>query len=106
MEIYRRANVFERFLALYHSPGLTKDIRKKILHLLVRASQIGGSTTLLTRAAALTWVRSQAAGVDSHESILRKLAQDMYDCCDQERVNKWSAGAMSKIVADIVEVKQ
>ncbi|KAK2766738.1 hypothetical protein FQN54_006052 [Arachnomyces sp. PD_36] len=104
MEIYRRTNVFERFLALYHSPGLTKDLQKKILHLIVRASQIGGSTTLLTRVAAMSWLRSQAADSDSHESILRKLAKDMYDCCDQERVNKWSAGAMSKIVAGVVEV--
>lgn len=101
MEIYRRVNVFERFLTLYHSPGLNKDLKKKILHLLVRATQVGGSTTLLTRAAAMSWVRGQAAGVDSHEAILHKLAQDMYDSCDQERVNKWSAGVMSKVVADI-----
>jgi nucleolar pre-ribosomal-associated protein 1 len=105
MEIYRRANVFERFLSLYHSPGLTNDLRKKIIHLLARACQIGGSTTLLTRVAALSWVRSQAAGADPHEAILRKLAQDMYACCDRERVNTWSSGAISGIVADIAEGK-
>lgn len=95
--------MFERFLTLYHSPGLNKDLRKKILHLLVRATQIGGSTTLLTRAAAMSWVRSQAAGVDPHEAVLHKLSQDMYDCCDKERVNKWSGGAMSTIVVDIAQ---
>lgn len=95
--------MFERFLTLYHSPGLNKDLRKKILHLLVRATQIGGSTTLLTRAAAMSWLRSQAGGVDPQEDILRKLAQDMYDSCDQGRVDKWSAGAMPKVVADIAQ---
>ena len=52
----------------------------------------------------MSWIRSQAAGSDPHEAILRRLAKDMYDCCDQGRVNKWSATALSKIVEDMTDV--
>lgn len=78
MDIYRRAGVFERLFSLYSSPSLTGGLRKKVLHLVYRVCEIGGSTTLITRAAALSWVQGQAAISDAHSSTLRALATELY----------------------------
>ncbi|KAI9827209.1 MAG: hypothetical protein M1832_005346 [Thelocarpon impressellum] len=57
MDIYRRSNVFERFLSLYITPHLPHKLKMKIASLLVRAANTeGGSTTLITRAGVLSWI--------------------------------------------------
>lgn len=104
MEIYRRANVFERILSLYQSPTLGDTVRRKILHVVYRAAQVGGSTTLITRAAIISWIRVQLTGVNVKEApLLRALAQKLYETCDQGRVDTWSSGRMAQQVAEIVQ---
>ncbi|KAK2807477.1 hypothetical protein FQN51_003304 [Onygenales sp. PD_10] len=101
MDLYRRANVFERVLSLYNSPGLTEPLRKMILHLMYRACEVDGSTTLLTRSGAISWVQSQLSAQDSQGGILRGLASEMYKKCDHEWIDKWSGSALPQVVTRI-----
>ncbi|DAA72605.1 TPA_exp: putative Ribosome biogenesis protein URB1 [Trichophyton benhamiae CBS 112371] len=98
MDIYRRAGVFERLFSLYSSPALTGGLRKKVLHLVYRVCEIGGSTTLITRAAALSWVQGQAAISDAHSSTLRALATELYRTSSSEWVDRWSGSALAAAV--------
>jgi nucleolar pre-ribosomal-associated protein 1 len=87
MDNYRRANVFKRVLALYGSTSVG-TAKTKIQHLLYRASQVGGSTTLITRATAISWVQFQMPSANSKEaSVLVAIAQQLYDSCDRERID-------------------
>lgn len=105
MEVYRRANVFERILSLYQSPSLSESAGRKILHIVYRAAQVGGSTTLITRAAVMSWIQVQLAEASVKEaSLLVALAQKLYETSDRERVDAWSHGAIAELLAKIVRV--
>ncbi|KAF2165877.1 hypothetical protein M409DRAFT_66851 [Zasmidium cellare ATCC 36951] len=59
LDIYRRGDVFEKVMALWSSPGAAshKMIRERICELIFRACHVeGGSDTLITRAAVLSWL--------------------------------------------------
>src|SRR5436190_8938346 len=101
MELYRRAKVFERVLSLYNSSALTEPLKKKIVHIIFRACEVGGSTTLLTRSGVLSWIQSQVATADPHGNILRKLANYIYNTCDDVWINRWSGKALPRVVARI-----
>ncbi|KKK17770.1 hypothetical protein P175DRAFT_0498459 [Aspergillus ochraceoroseus IBT 24754] len=103
MDIYRRANVFERVLAFYDSPSAGFSAKRRILHLLFRATQVQGSTTLITRAGIISWIQSQLPGVSGRdESTLTAMAQSLYESSDQDRAAKWSGGAVFQTVEDLV----
>ncbi|EEH22571.2 hypothetical protein PABG_04782 [Paracoccidioides brasiliensis Pb03] len=101
MDLYRRANVFERVLLLYNSPGLTDSLRRMILHLLFRACEVDGSTTLLTRAGAYSWVQGQVAVQDSQSDILREIASELYNRCDREWIDRWSGSTLPQALTRI-----
>lgn len=102
MEIYRRANVFERILSLYQSPTLSASARRKILHVVYRAAQVGGSTTLITRTAIISWIQIQAAEADTQNAtMLSALARVVYETSDHERVDSWSTGTIGRAVKEI-----
>ena len=102
MEIYRRANVLERVLAFYESPSAGFPAKRRILHLLYRSTQVGGSTTLVTRAAIVSWIQSQIVGMNGRDaSTITALAQVVGQSSDQERVDKWSGGALQQTVQGI-----
>ncbi|PGH02951.1 hypothetical protein AJ79_07488 [Helicocarpus griseus UAMH5409] len=101
MDLYRRANVFERVLSLYNSPGLTESLRRMILHLMYRACEVDGSTTLLTRAGALSWVQGQVSVQDRQGDILKAIAREMYDKCGHEWIDKWSGSSLPQVAAGI-----
>lgn len=105
MEIYRRANVFERLLSLYQSPGLNDSARRKILHIVYRAAQVGGSTTLITRAAIMSWIQVQAAETEKGKdaALLGALARTLYDTSDRERVDAWSGGTVERALDEIAQ---
>lgn len=104
MELYRRANVFERILTLYRLPNLGESARRKILHIVYRAAQVGGSTTLITRAAILNWIQLKLIEASPKEApLLRALAQKIFDTCDRERVNAWSHGAIAELVESLAQ---
>ncbi|KAJ9230258.1 hypothetical protein DTO169E5_8493 [Paecilomyces variotii] len=101
LEIYRRANVFERLLSLYNSPTLATSAKRKILHVIYRATQVGGSTTLVTRAATISWIQSQIAGLDNNDLTIKALANAVHDTADHDRINKWSSAALPHVVEHI-----
>lgn len=104
MEVYRRANVFERILSLYQSPSLNESARRKILHIVYRAAQVGGSTTLITRAAVMSWLQVQLAEASVREAaLLKALAQKLYETSDRERVDTWSHGTIAELLTKIVQ---
>lgn len=104
MELYRRANVWERILTLYQLSTLPESARRKILHIVYRAAQVGGSTTLITRAAILSWVEVSLIDASVKEAaLLRALAQKIFDTCDRGRVAAWSHGGAAGLVARIAQ---
>jgi nucleolar pre-ribosomal-associated protein 1 len=102
MEIYRRAGVFERIFSLYSSPITTEPLKKKVLHLIYRACEVRGSTTLLTRAAVMSWIQGQALTRDPNHKILQSLAGELYRTCDQEWLDRWSRSALRDIPGQLV----
>lgn len=103
MDIYRRANVFERVLSFYQSPSLGAGAQRKILHLVYRATQAGGSTTLITRAGAVSWLQSQLPVLNQKEMPLgQALAGAVYSSSDRERVDAWSGGTLGAVIEDIL----
>ncbi|KAL4907565.1 hypothetical protein BDW74DRAFT_189852 [Aspergillus multicolor] len=102
MEIYRRANVFERVLSFYDSPGAGFSAKKKILHLVYRSTQVQGSTTLITRAGIISWVQTQLPAVTGRDaSTLTAMAQSLYQSADNDRTGTWSGGAVQRAVEQI-----
>ena len=102
MEVYRRANVFERILSLYQSPTLGPAARRKILHIVYRAAQVGGSTTLITRSGVISWIQTQVAEANAKEAAqLSALAKSLYETCDRERVDGWSNGTLGRVIDEI-----
>ena len=91
MAIYRKRRAFERIFTLYNNPFLAPGLRDKIIRFLLRATMIeGGSTTLITRFSAMTWLHAQVAGGgDVH---LKVLMERILESCDRARVDKWSKG--------------
>ncbi|KAH7411257.1 ribosome 60S biogenesis N-terminal-domain-containing protein [Cadophora sp. MPI-SDFR-AT-0126] len=92
MSLYRKRLVFEKLLLVYNSTYLGVDLRDKILRIFSRATTIeGGSTTLVTRFSAMTWLEAQVAlggGLS-----LNMLMEKILESCDKKRVKKWSKGA-------------
>lgn len=104
MEVFRRANVFERILSLYQSPSVNDAIRRKILHIIYRAAQVGGSTTLITRAGIISWIQVQAAEAEGEgTALLSALARALYETSDRERVDAWSGGTVERALNGLME---
>ena len=103
MEIYRRAKVFERLLSFYESPSAGFSAKRRILHVLYRSTQVGGSTTLVTRAAVVSWIQSQIVSVGNARDVstISALAEVVGKSSDHERVDKWSGGALMQAVENI-----
>ncbi|KAH8434074.1 NPA1/URB1 family protein [Aspergillus melleus] len=102
MEIYRRANVFERAFAFYESPSTSVSVKRKILHLIYRSTQVQGSTTLITRAGIVSWIQSQIPVVGAKEaSSFSAITNSLHESSDKERVAKWSGGAVGKAVGNM-----
>ncbi|OOF93007.1 hypothetical protein ASPCADRAFT_209651 [Aspergillus carbonarius ITEM 5010] len=103
MDIYRRANVFERALSFYESPSAGYSAKRKVLQLVYRSTQVRGSTTLVTRAGILSWIQSQIPVVTAKDTqTFTAIAQSLKDTSDGDRVSKWSGGAALRAVENIV----
>ena len=103
MNVYRHRNVFESVLSMYPAPHLPSSLRDKILGLILRASGVpGGSTTLITRTGVLSWLQAQL-GRDGSSSDMRlvRMANRLWDTCDQKHVEAWSGGLVTDYVAGL-----
>lgn len=79
--------------------------KRLVQHLLYRCTQAGGSTTLITRAAGISWIGAEACHASTKEAmILAAIARELYDTCDRERIDRWSHGAMGRCVENIQDL--
>jgi nucleolar pre-ribosomal-associated protein 1 len=101
MELFRRSNIFEQLLSHYSSRSCTVSAKEKIVRLLLRATHVGGSTTLITRCGLVAWIQLMLDGHDPRHRTLRTLASRVYETCDQGKVAQWSSGTMSTTIASL-----
>ena len=80
------------------SPDNAQTCVNKMIHLLYRASFVQGSTTLITRCGALSWIDARLADSDIQKDLLRTLATYLYDNCAQQRVSEWGNGTVASTV--------
>lgn len=101
MEIFRTKNVFERLLSYYASASCAVSAKEKIVRLLLRAAAVQGSTTLITRCGLLGWIQMRLDNNDHRHRMLRLLASQLWETCDQAKVGEWSSGTAQRAIAAI-----
>ena len=101
MDIYHHSKVFERILSLYESPTLAASAKKKILNVIYRSTQVGGSSVLITRAGIISWIQSQVVLNLKDVSTVTALMYAAYDSSDRGRVDTWSGGALLPTIGEI-----
>lgn len=90
MDLYRQTGIFERLLALYTNPTTPRDLRTKILSVIYRATQVDGSTSLITRSAIVSWIQMRLASPqEGSKVVLRSLAESIWEKRDKEWVGAW-----------------
>jgi len=104
MELFRRSNIFEQLLSHYGSRSCPASAKDKIVKLLLRATHVGGSTTLITRCGLIPWIQMMLDGHDPRHRALRALAARVYETCDQEKVALWSSNSLGQTVASLAKV--
>ncbi|EUC42301.1 hypothetical protein COCMIDRAFT_8104 [Bipolaris oryzae ATCC 44560] len=103
MELFRRSNIFEQLLSHYGSRSCSASTKDKIVKLLLRATHVGGSTTLITRCGLMAWIQMMLDGHDARQGALRILATRVFETCDQEKVAAWSSGGLGETVARLTK---
>lgn len=103
MELFRRSNIFEQLLSHYSSRSCAVAAKEKIVRLLLRATHVGGSTTLITRCGLIPWIQMMLDGHDARHRALRVLASRVYETCDDEKVVQWSSGTMKGMTAPLTK---
>lgn len=101
MEYFRKSNVIEQLLDHYSSRSCATPAKEKILRLLMRATHVEGSTTLITRCGLLPWVQMMLDNQDPRHRTLKALALRVYDTCDRARVDEWSSGTVARTIASL-----
>lgn len=104
MEAFRKSNAFEQLLSFYASRSCNATCKEKIVRLLLRATAVGGSTTLITRCGLVSWIQMCLNSQDPRQKMLKVLAQRVYETCDQGRVGEWSNGTIEGPITGIVKV--
>jgi nucleolar pre-ribosomal-associated protein 1 len=99
MEYFRKSNIVEQLLGHYSSRSCAVSAKEKILRLLLRATHVEGSTTLITRCGLLGWVQMMLDNQDPRHRTLKTLALRVYETCDQDRVDEWSSSGIAQTVA-------
>ncbi|OAL45257.1 hypothetical protein IQ07DRAFT_548943 [Pyrenochaeta sp. DS3sAY3a] len=105
MEIFRKSNIFEQLLSHYGSRSCATSAKERILRLLLRATHVGGSTTLITRCGLINWIQMTLSSHDPRHRRLRTLATRVYETCDQEKVAAWSSGTMAGTIASMADTR-
>jgi nucleolar pre-ribosomal-associated protein 1 len=101
MEIFRTKNVFERLLSYYVSASCAVSAKEKIVRLLMRATAVGGSTTLITRCGLVSWIQMRLENNDQRHRLLRRLASRAWETCDQDKVKSWSSLTAEQAIANV-----
>ena len=90
MDQYRRCKVFERLLSSCSALAMVRKVADLIIQLLFRCTYVGGSTTLLTRCAVLSWTKACIARGDMDNSSLELLHSHIIRTCEDGRVSEWA----------------
>lgn len=104
MELFRRSNIFEQLLTHYGSRSCPASAKDKIVKLLLRATHVGGSTTLITRCGLIPWIQMMLDGHDPRHRALRTLAGRVYETCDREKVAAWSSDSLEQTITSLARV--
>ncbi|KAI4635340.1 uncharacterized protein J4E87_000290 [Alternaria ethzedia] len=104
MELFRRSNIFEQLLTHYGSRSCPASAKDKIVKLLLRATHVEGSTTLITRCGLIPWIQMMLDSHDPRHRALRTLAGRVYDTCDREKVAAWSSDSLGETIASLCKV--
>ncbi|RYN51122.1 hypothetical protein AA0118_g10621 [Alternaria tenuissima] len=104
MELFRRSNIFEQLLTHYGSRSCPASAKDKIVRLLLRATHVGGSTTLITRCGLIPWIQMMLDGYDPRHRALKTLAGRVYETCDREKVAAWSSDSLAQTMASLAKV--
>ena len=104
MEAFRKSNIFEQVLSFYASRSCSAANKEKIVRLLLRATAVGGSTTLITRCGLVSWIQMCLNNQDPRQKVLRVLAKRVYETCDQGKVAEWSNGTITEAVGLVGKV--
>ncbi|KAL6710182.1 hypothetical protein ACN47E_009973 [Coniothyrium glycines] len=99
MELFRRSNIFEQLLSHYSSRSCGVAAKEKIIRILLRATHVGGSTTLITRCGLIVWIQMMLDMQDPRHRSLKALASRLFETCDQGKVAQWSSGTGSDQIA-------
>ncbi len=103
--VFHRKRWFEKVLALAGNPYLRANLRTRILRIVYRATCIeGGSTTLITRFGAMSWLDAQRAACQSPDdaAVYAALMRRAWETCDQGRVTAWSKGGIQKLLETVL----
>lgn len=105
MESFRKSNIFEQLLSFYASRSCSAASKEKIIRLLLRATAVGGSTTLITRCGLVSWIQMCISNQDPRQKSLRVLAARVYETCDQGKVAEWSNGSVETATGNLVKAR-
>lgn len=105
MESFRKSNMFEQLLSFYASRSCSAASKGKIVRLLLRATAVGGSTTLITRCGLVSWIEMCISNQDPRQKSLRMLGARALETCDQGRVAEWSNGSMEASKSNLYKVR-
>ena len=75
------------------------------MNVLARVSHFGGSSDLITRSALVSWLELRASAKESDDVMLKGLAKILSEQSDEERISKWSEGAVGEKLAVLIESK-
>lgn len=103
MESFRKSNIFEQLLSFYSSRSCAASAKEKIVRLLLRATAVGGSTTLITRCGLIAWIQMCLDAHDPRHRALRILATRVHETCDQAKVAEWSSNTVVEAVSSLVK---
>ncbi|EPE06124.1 ribosome biogenesis protein urb1 [Ophiostoma piceae UAMH 11346] len=114
IDYFRSRRLFETIVSVASNPYMRSPLRRQVLRLVSRVSEIeGGSTTLITRSGIVSWLTAQQAAQPSastaptkatekkrregnsldeyEESVaIQALLKRLWETCDRDRVEGWS----------------
>ncbi|KAI5805135.1 hypothetical protein EDC01DRAFT_610333 [Geopyxis carbonaria] len=107
LALYRKRNVFTSCMNLHSSPFMPERIKDKVIELVWNTAAVeGGSTTLITRNGALSWIE-QLLIVDAvpEEKRLqtKMLAARLWESSAKGHVGEWSKGTVKQQLSEILQ---
>ncbi|CAK7224414.1 hypothetical protein SBRCBS47491_005543 [Sporothrix bragantina] len=130
IDSFRSRRLFESLVSIASNPYMRSSLRRQILRILCRVSEIeGGSTTLITRSGIVSWLTAlnattgtrnagqakrpaaeravgakegaEGQGEDDEARVVQALLKRLWDTCDQDRVENWSMHGVQESIVDL-----